>query len=66
MRAHARLTRLEQAYAARRLRALRPVDIGEVLRLLEAVLRDGWQTLGAAQQVRMTALARLLFLELPR
>jgi hypothetical protein len=65
MRAHARLTRLEQAYAARRLRSLRQVEIREALRLLEAFLRDDWETLGAARQAKVKALARFVFVEIP-
>jgi hypothetical protein len=65
MRAYGRLTRLERAYALRRLRSLSRGEIGEVQRLIEAFLRDGRQALGATQQARMKALARLLFVELP-
>jgi len=65
MRADGRLTRLERAYAVRRLRTLNKVEIGEVLRLLEAVLHDGWEALGVAQRAKTRALARLFFLEVP-
>jgi hypothetical protein len=64
MRAHGRLIRLERAYAVRRLRTLNRVEMGEVLRLLEAVRRDGWQALGVTRQARMKALARLFFVEI--
>jgi hypothetical protein len=65
MRAEGRLTRLERAYAVRRLRTLDRGEIGEVLRLIEAFLRDGWQALDERQRARTEALARLLFAEVP-
>jgi len=65
MRADGRLTRLGRAYAVRRLRTLNRVEIAEVLRLLEAVLHDGWEALGVGQRAKTRALARLLFVEAP-